>query len=594
MKRGERWIKRLSLNSIRTKLVLGVLLIIVPLNALMLGLSFYSIKVVHNQVADSNNNMLSLYMEQFDEKLRRVDEYLLGLMQYESNLSILQSPASEWNHYSAIHNLSNNVTANIVSYDFLAGIFVYSAPGDDYIYAFNRQTQIGESDYIRSYVRDAVRSDRTPREWFERGWFIVHPPSGASYFVRLMRSENGYVGAWMNIANVQLPLPLVNIGDQGAALFVDEQGAPLTNASFVGERQVQVDVGLTDYYMTGQKERFLALGKHSTKGAFSLFVFLPEDKILEKLPDLQKVVVTITVSSFAILPVSLLLLRKSMLIPIRRLLRAIKQIMEGNLDVRIAAFRTSEEFRIVNDSFNHMISQIQELRIRVYEEKLDKQKAELQHLQLQLNPHTFINSLNMLHMLARTGEYRTLEDISLCLIHYYRYNFRSNLTLVTLKEELQHVRNYIRIQEQRFPDNIRMSVQVPDFLLREPVPPLIIQTFVENTVKHAVTLDEPIDITVHAEVAVCGEQPYLLLRVQDTGMGFPDQVLSDLAGGNRIYNEEGERIGIWNVKRRLHIIYENKADIRFANGEPHGAKVELRLPIYHEPEKRKLHESAYC
>ncbi len=108
---------------------------------------------------------------------------------------------------------------------------------------------------------------------------------------------------------------------------------------------------------------------------------------------------------------------------------------------------------MVNHTFNGMMEQIQELRIHVYEEQLNKQKAELQHLQLQINPHFFMNSLNIIYNLALVKNYALIQEMAISLVQYFRYMFRSNLTFLPLKDELQHIRNYIRIQELRFLDS---------------------------------------------------------------------------------------------------------------------------------------------
>lgn len=71
------------------------------------------------------------------------------------------------------------------------------------------------------------------------------------------------------------------------------------------------------------------------------------------------------------------------------------------MNLRIPEYQTSEEFEIVNQRFNSMMSQIEALKIDIYEERLSKQKTELQHLQLQLNPHFFLNSLNIIYNFAQ-------------------------------------------------------------------------------------------------------------------------------------------------------------------------------------------------
>ncbi|WP_372629638.1 sensor histidine kinase [Cohnella sp.] len=569
----------ISWKSLRIKLIAGVVLLVAPLIGLLIYSNFYAVEVVRNQVAESNKNLMSMYMDQFDRSLQNADDYLLGLIGTGSGLEELDS-ATDFERYSAVRRLSVSATGMLPSLQPVDGIFIYSVSRDEYIPAHSSRTTIDERQAVRSYVEATTARGLTAKELFHRGWDVRQIES-SHYLIRLMRSDSVYLGAWMNIDRADIPLDFIHTGTEGAVLFADLDGAPLTNEEFVGRTGVRIEEELGHYYLTGKRDRFLAVGDRSSKGSFSLIAFIPEGKILEKLPQLQRLVALITLGAIPLLPLCLYLLRKVLLVPLNRLLQAMKRIGEGNLDTRIPQFRTSEELAAVRDTFNAMMSQIRELRISVYEEKLSKQKAELQHLQLQLNPHFFINSLNMVHMLARTKNNALAEEISLCLVHYFRYMLRSDLHFVTLGEELLHIRNYVRIQELRYPEDFRCELRVPDFLLRTAIPPLLLHTFVENTVKHALTLDEPtlLSVAVDLEAREDEKEEWIHIAIQDNGPGFRREALEEINRGNRVVDQEGEHIGLWNASRRLQLLYGRKASIRYGNAMPHGAIVEIRLPL---------------
>src|SRR5690606_33314794 len=126
-----------------------------------------------------------------------------------------------------------------------------------------------------------------------------------------------------------------------------------------------------------------------------------------------------------------------------------------------------------------MMDEIQRLRVNVYEEQLNKQREELQRLQLQVNPHFFLNSLNIVYNLAKVKNFNLIMEMTSALIQYFRFLFRSNTSFVKLKDELEHTRNYMNIQTLRFPEKLYCNVDAPIYLNDVPVPPLIIQSFVE-------------------------------------------------------------------------------------------------------------------
>lgn len=570
---------RISWKSLRIKLIAGIVLLVAPLIGLLIYSNLYAVKVVRSQVADSNKNLMSMCMDQFDRNLQNADDYLLGLIGAGPELEELDS-GTDFERYSAVRRLSANVSGMLPSLQAVDGLFVYSAVRDEYIPAHSTRTTMDERQFVRDYVEETAARGQTAKELFHKRWH-VRQLGNAHYLIRLMKYDRVYLGAWINIDRTDIPLEFIHIGAEGAVLFADLQGMPLSNEAFVDRTGAVVAEDLSHYYLTGSDDRFLAVGDRSSKGDFSLIAFIPEEKILEKLPQLQRLVALITLGAIALLPLGLYFLRKVLLVPLNRLLQAMKRIGEGNLETRIPRFPTSEELAVVRDTFNGMMSQIRELRISVYEEKLSKQKAELQHLQLQLNPHFFINSLNMVHVLARTKNNELAEEISLCLVHYFRYMLRSNLTFVTLGEELEHIRNYVRIQELRYSENFRCELQAPDFLMRTPIPPLLLHTFAENTVKHAITLDEPtlLAMIIDLEAGEADDEEWIRIAIQDNGPGFRQEALEEISRGNRVVDEEGEHIGIWNARRRLQLLYGQRASIRFGKTEPHGAKVEIRLPL---------------
>lgn len=567
---------QITLNSIRFKLIAGILLITVPLSLLLIYTNYYSIGVVRNQVADSNKNMMTLYMGQIDEQLRFAESYLMGMSIAEADFRGMENLVSDSDRYYSMKRLSDRITENLLNFKSVDGFFIYSVPNHYYMNSSRETTNYSEREAVRNYVeREAGKS---PPNLPSKGWY-VHQFGEQYYFLRTIKVSDTYVGAWILINNLMMPLHHVNLGEKGVALFTTDGGVPLVNSEFVKKNGIELNQNLQHYYLTGDKKRYLVVGEKSTVGNISLIALIPENKILENLPIFGNIINFILIGIVILLPICLLLLRKTVLVPINRLIFAMKRIRDGNLDLRIQPFRTSDEFQLVNDTFNNMMSQIQELRIHVYEEQMSKQKAELQHLQLQINPHFYLNSLNIMHTLARARNYALIEEMAQCLVDYFRYMFRSNLTFTALQDELQHIRNYLRIQELRFPNHLRCEINAPEYLLRTPVPPLVIQTFVENAIKHAMTLDEPVLLTIAIELHNDATEPSLKMTIQDTGPGFPKEVLGEIRSENRMMNVHGEHIGIWNVKQRLLLLYQDRAEISFANAVPTGAVIEIVLPL---------------
>ncbi|NIK69944.1 MULTISPECIES: histidine kinase [unclassified Paenibacillus] len=565
-------------NSIRFKLVFGLLVITLPTVAFLIYNNNYAIRVVHKQVAESNRNLITMYMEQIDSNLDNVDKYMTNLIVNDPDLQDMEYQASEQARILAKVRLDNRMKTDIANFQSIDSMFVYSVPNQELLEEFQGSESMQEREGIRSYIQKLTDNLRSEKASLNRTWYS-EKINGEYYLFRVLQTSDSYVGAWLNIERLSVPLSLLNLGKDGISLFSTEEGEPMIHAGEVKEHNINLSRNMEGYYFSGDKISYLVLGQRSTKGDFRLVALIPNKQMLENLPYLKRIASMIPIAAVILVPVYLLLLRKMVLRPLNRIIVAMKRIGEGNLNTRIDPFPTSDEFLLVNETFNRMMQQVQELRINVYEEQLSKQKAELQHLQLQINPHFYMNALNIIYNLALVRNYELIQEMALNLVRYFRYMFRSNLTFVTVKDELEHVRNYIRIQELRFPDRLSFEIAAPEYLLAARIPPLVIQTFVENSIKHAIDSDVKVRISVRIKLEESESEPRLLISVQDTGKGFSKEVLEEIRAGNRIIDEQGEHIGIWNVQRRLGLLYPEKAYLLASNAVPSGALIEMLIPL---------------
>lgn len=569
----------ISRNSIRFKLVVGLLSVMLPLISFLIYNNFYAIRVVRNQVAESYKNMMTMYMNEIDNNLDSVDSYLSNLGVSNTDLRIMLYSTNENDYSLAKMRLYNKIKEDITMYRSIDSMYIYSDSKQDFIEIDNNGITYDKQDSIREHIANSIKQSGSSGKAQTPNWSAKK--IGQEYYLfRILKIGDIYIGSWVNVKKLLIPLNMIDIGQEGVSLLSTDKGEPMMDEQIVRNTDIDLNLDFNELHLLGSKYKYLVVGEKSNKGNFNLISLIPDSKILEKLPYLQRWITIISVLLILLLPVTLLLLRKVTIIPLRRMLFAMKRIQEGDLEVRIEPYATSEEFQIVNNTFNKMMEQIHELKINVYEEKINRQKAELQHLQLQINPHFFLNSLNIIHTLARGKNFELIQEMTLCLIQYFRYMFRSNLTFVSLKDELQHVRNYIRIQELRFPESLIYKINVPEFLLDKPVPPLIIHTFIENSIKYAVSRDEIAHLSVDIDlIDDRNVAPSFKITMQDNGNGFKEEVLSELRAGNRITDEQGEHIGIWNVQRRLSLLYKEHASFSIGNADPRGALVEITLPL---------------
>ncbi|WP_379350658.1 sensor histidine kinase [Paenibacillus sp. GCM10027629] len=524
--------------------------------------------------------MLSLYMGHIDRNLAEVDNYLFDLSERNTDLLDLEYSAQEnYNQYTTAKlRLYDTISKDIGHYKTMDSFFIYSAMNEELIVTPLPESSYEERTAVRSLIHGIVRENNG--KYDNLTWYVSRGEK-KHYVFHIVQIDNVYVGAWVNADKLMIPLNLINLGQSGAALLATDRLEPMNHEELVKKESIQLQLGPDPYYLAGTETKYLVMGERSTKGNFNLIAIIPDSAILEKLPYLKWMVSMISIGACLFLTLFLIFMRKVFLLPMNRIVSAMRKLKAGNWDVRLHHTPSSTEFDMMNETFNRMITEIHDLKINVYEEKLNHQQAELKHLQMQINPHFFLNSLNIIYNLATVKDYTVIQEMAKCLVNYFRFMYCSNSNFVTLQEELRHTRNYLRIQQLRFPSNLSYRIEAPDRLMEWPIPPLIIQTLVENSIKHAVSLDEPTEIDVYVELDSDSTFQYQRLHiiVQDTGAGFPDAVLEQLRRDADPPSHDGEHIGIWNVRRRLRLLYKQQASIQFSNEPGKGATVQIRLPL---------------
>ncbi len=185
------------------------------------------------------------------------------------------------------------------------------------------------------------------------------------------------------------------------------------------------------------------------------------------------------------------------------------------------------------------------------------QKAEFKALQFQVNPHFLFNALNTLASVCREDPDRARELI-VTLAEYFRYNLDYEAYMVSLRDELSHVMDYLELERARFEDKLIVSYEIPPRIDIK-VPTLILQPIVENAVRHGISRDGKRRV----KIKIQGLEESYLVEISDKGKGFPKEVIEQLYAGQSI----GNSIGLSNVHKRLKNIYGEDAGLRIISGE---------------------------
>ncbi|GEM_PF-6767825 len=234
--------------------------------------------------------------------------------------------------------------------------------------------------------------------------------------------------------------------------------------------------------------------------------------------------------------------------PFHEIRSAMESAAVGNWDVRLSLHRT-DEMKVLEDGFNNMVSQLQQYtEERIAQERLLKE-AQMRSLQAQINPHFLLNTLATVRALARKHGAKDIQQIVDDLSALFTYSAYGADKMITLEEDIRLIQRYIAIQNVRFGNKFDLQINIPDTLKDVLMPPLVLQTIVENSIIHGLENKMgPGTISIAAD-RVNGQ--YMHIIIHDDGQGMESAVAERINAGKRA----GDHIGLQNARQRLQLCF---------------------------------------
>ena len=280
---------------------------------------------------------------------------------------------------------------------------------------------------------------------------------------------------------------------------------------------------------------------------------------------------------------SALYIRFKVMVPIQRFSENLKLFRDGDSGEPIDLTSSRiVELEQVNEQVRSLAEQVRELKIDIYERERERQKIQLEYLQLQIKPHFFLNCLTSIDGMAQLGMNEEISQMSQTTSAYFRYVFMSNQDFVSLKNEMDHICNYLDIHKLRYGSALHYQIVCDEDLTGIAIPPLTLQPFIENAVRHAVTLDDEVWIRIFVQRHQQEGNSLISIRIIDTGKGFAPDILTTLQDGDVLFTNAGGHIGIRNTLQRLKLFFEDRVDIVFANDQEWGG-ASIAITIPYEP-----------
>ena len=602
--RGKLHQKRYSL--IRNFNVLIVLLTVLLLINLFLGISSMISFRDHNE--KQIEKILGAYRQKQEERLEFVRHYVEWSAVHEPLLRDLMKHTGAGKEVQDLLVLRSRVRDMKNAYGAGVMFFAY-LEGEEKFYHLS-EVKIPYEDYLELRKRAPQKAEK---EGQEMAWQRIRLGQDRKSFLFYGVSYRGvYVCSLVDAEKLRGNLDDILTGRKGYYRLLDEEGREFLKVDgsggslfplFYRNYTLQADPGGMPYQVQVHADVYSAAAEQEIRQSLILLLLF---------------VVLFVAARY------IYVTNRSVLRPLENFQIALKNVSAEDSILHMES-PPLRELEPADQQLKNLVSQLQKMRISVYEEELERKKFEITFLQHQIRPHFYLNCLATIDSMAQLGEIEELRKMVLFTSQYIRYLFQVDSNLVRLSYELTHIEAYLDIQNLRMEENFEVEVKAAPEAMEACIPPLFLISFVENSVKHAsVSAGEKLKISIHCR----REKERLVMDIADSGQGFPPEFLreqegelphAERKGGEPLVaerkeeppvakrreegaaigekREEGSQIkeavlkrthiGIANSRKRLALLYGRSYRLVLLNlpAPAHGAVVHVEIPFEQSSEK---------
>lgn len=262
--------------------------------------------------------------------------------------------------------------------------------------------------------------------------------------------------------------------------------------------------------------------------------------------------------------------------PIRELTEHMQEIELGKLGVEIDTQSDTEEIQCLTASFKEMVYKIEGLIEQVEDNQKKLRKSELKVLQSQINPHFLYNSLDTIIWLGEREECEKVVQMTAALARYFRLSLSKGKEVITIYEEVEHVKHYLQIQKIRYASKLAYTIEVSPDIFDEMIVKIVLQPLVENALYHGIK-----DLEEGGYIRVLGfrEGNNIILEVYDNGKGMSHEQIKNILKAPSSTSITKGGVAIKNVHERIQVYFGQDYGLSYESEYGKWTKVRITIPV---------------
>lgn len=600
--------------SIKYKILLLIYTLIVFVS-LILG--FYSYFAAEKYIVNKVNSSKMEVLKQLNSSISFMMNDVRDLSLYiclDSGVQdfLAKAPDSQENNYSngapspntyPLYNSLENIMNLIASKGYISSVLIYNEKGlPPYTASTDRGGMVSTFSYIKNtdIYKNARKLDGNFLwEYISPGdsRIIINNVSKKFAMCRIIKNfdydlgEIGYMVITINESILKTLYPSTLKDNNEKILIVDSKGSLISGEGLESFKPEESDlVKLTraikhnsgNFIDTSDRKEVLVNYSKIPNTDWNLIYLVPMSNMVGELNSIKLITVIIVLVCLVVSFPLTLIISGYLTAPIKLLLSSMKRFQQGNFNERVN-FKYNDEIGMLGKGYDSMVNNIRELIDKAYILQIKEREAELDALQAQINPHFLYNTLDTIYWKSQRQGSSEISEMVYSLSKLFRLSLNrgKGSTLVCREKEL--IEHYLLLQKIRYKDHLNYSISIDENILNMVIPKLILQPFIENSIRHGIEVKET-GGTIKVSGKLFGDKIYFV--VEDNGAGMSPGTIEQILG-NKEEKITSESYGsgsyaVKNVNDRLRLNYGDNYSLKFTSAIGQGTRVELLIPVLSE------------
>lgn len=591
-------LKKLKSNLESTGLLFRVSsIVIISILCVFLGTSLITVNISKNVLVDTFSKANHKILLQIIENLSSLNDNIINIMNIIDNNNNFEKYLTEEMNFKEEYEMLYNMVATldaVPNKDYHdISVLILGTSGKTFIkghnyFSFLEPEKLLDSDLIKNAL------EHEESIFYQFSEFPVvnsESTSTAITSIKVLRNDDnevyGYVFVFISQADLRkYYLPFVGNSNNITLLSQDGTIVSSSRSYEIGDVDKnllsisnEIQNNKLEYIDSKIKSRDVAiLSDYLPTYNFNVVGIIDKNVILDEVYNTNKIFLFNILIAFIFLILTFIIIKQTT-DPLSNLAYKMSQITRKNFE-NYVEIKGSSEVRELSNSFNSMLDDLNKYIIDTKQMEKEKRKAEIHALQMQINPHFLYNTLSSIKWLIWQGDIDKSTKTIDAFISLLRNTISNKNEMVTIKEEVENLKNYVFINHVRYGNNIQVNYFVDANCEDYIIPKLILQPFIENSFFHGFV--DRTEGFIH--VFINENDGKLICEIIDNGIGIPQDGIKTILKHCSNKSEHFTSIGVNNVNDRIKLLYGEEYGLKITSQVNCGTTVKIVIPALNSKE----------